>query len=166
MTRKIPLWIVLSAFLASGLAAAQSSPGWRGPNRDRLRENLNRLRLIRMTEALDLTEEQAAKIYPVASRIEKDKAELVRQLGDEMDDLRELVEETSPKPEELASRVGAIRRLRRSLQEKDAEFEVFLDANLSEIQVAKYVVFQADFNRAMGERLNRARALMRNRRPS
>jgi Spy/CpxP family protein refolding chaperone len=164
MMRKTVPWFVLGLFLISTLGAAQSQPARRWPDRDKLRDNLNHLRLLRMTEALDLTEEQTARIYPFASRIEKEKAEIVRELGTAMADLRQLVGEANPKDEDLAARVESIRELRRRLQEKDLEFEKFLQANLTEIQVARYVIFQADFNRAMGDRLDRARALMRGRR--
>ncbi|OGD19835.1 MAG: hypothetical protein A2W03_08070 [Candidatus Aminicenantes bacterium RBG_16_63_16] len=164
MSRKTIPWLFLGLFLTATMAAAQPQPGRRGPGRDRLRENLNQLRLIRMTEALDLTEDQTAKIFPLASRMEKEKAEIVRELGAKMADLRQMIGEGTPRDEDLAARVETIRQLRRGLQEKDLEFEKFLQANLTGIQVAKYVIFQADFNQAMGERLNRARAMMRNRR--
>jgi len=163
MTRKTMPWIVLGLFLTASIGAAQSPAGRPGPDRDRLRENLNQLRLLRMTEALDLTEEQTAKIYPFATRVEKEKAEIIRGLGAEMADLRQLIVEGNPKDEDLAARVETIRDLRRSLQEKDLEFEKFLQANLTGIQVARYVIFQAEFNQAMGDRLNRARAMMRDR---
>ena len=164
MTRKRIPWLVLGLSLTAAFAAAQPQSGRLGPGRERLRENLNQLRLIRMTEALDLTEDQTAKIFPLASRMEKEKAEIVRELGAKMADLRQMIGEGTPRDEDLAARVEAIRQLRRGLQEKDLEFEKFLQANLTGIQVAKYVIFQADFNQAMGERLNRARAMMRNRR--
>ncbi len=164
MKRKPVLWIALGVFLISGVAASQNPPGRGWANRDRLRENLNHLRLLRMTEALDLTEGQTAKIYPEANRIEKEKAEIVRELGDEMAELRRLVTEPKPKEGDLAARVEAVKKLRRELQDKDLEFEKFLQSNLTELQVAKYVIFQAEFNRAMGDRLNRARAAMRGRR--
>ena len=166
MTRKAIPWIVLGLFLtsAAGVAQVPTQPERRGPDRERLRENLTNLRLLRMTEALELTEEQTAKIYPFATRIEKEKAEIIRELGAQMTDLRRVIEESGPKDEDLAARVEAVRKLRRSLQEKDLEFERFLQDNLSGIQVARYVVFQADFNQAMGDRLNRARALTGRRR--
>jgi hypothetical protein len=154
-------WIVLGMFLTSAAGVAQNQPGRRGPDRERLRENMTNLRLLRMTEALELTEEQTAKIYPFAARIEKEKAEILRGLSAGMTDLRRIIGESGPDDEDLAARVEAIRKSRRSLQEKDLEFERFLQENLSGIQVARYVVFQADFNQAMGERLNRARALTR-----
>jgi Spy/CpxP family protein refolding chaperone len=164
MKRPTALLTILGLFLTATLAAAQSQPRRWGPNRERLRENLNHLRLLRMTEALDLTEEQTAKIYPFAIRVEKEKAGIVRELGAKMEELRQLVSEANPKDEDLVSRVEAIGQLKRSLQDKDLEFEKFLRANLSEIQIARYVIFQADFNRAMGDRLNRARAMTRSRR--
>jgi len=164
MRRKTIPGIVLGLLLASAVGIAQTQPGRRGPDRERLRENLMNLRLLRMTEALELTGEQTAKIYPFAARIEKDKAEIVRGLGAEMMDLRRVIGESGPRDDDLASHVEAIRKLRRSLQEKDLEFERFLQENLSGIQVARYVVFQADFNQAMGDRLNRARALTGRRR--
>jgi predicted RNase H-like nuclease (RuvC/YqgF family) len=164
MSRKSLPWIVLGVFLLSAIGAAQPQPGRRQPDRDRLRANLTNLRLLRMTEALELTEAQTAKIYPLATRIEKEKAEIIRDLGAEMADLRQAVQESGPNDEDLAVRVEAIRKLRRSLQEKDLEFEQFLQANLSGVQVARYVIFQADFNLAMGDRLNRARALAGGRR--
>ncbi len=76
-----------------------------------------------MTEALELTEEQTAKIYPFAARVEREKAEILRGLGAEMMDLRRVIGESGPKDEDLAARVEAIRKLRLSLQEKDLEFE-------------------------------------------
>jgi Spy/CpxP family protein refolding chaperone len=163
MTRKTTLWLALGLFLISTAASAQASPGRQAGARDRLRENLYHLRLLRMTEALDLTEAQTNKIYPVASRIEKEKAEIIRRLGEEMRELRDLVAKPSAKDEDLAARVRAIRELRLGLQQKDREFENSLEANLSEIQIAKYVLFQTDFNRTIGDKLSRARALMRSR---
>ena len=67
------------------------------------------------------------------------------------------------KDEELAAPVKAIRELRLALEQKDRDFETFLEANLTRLQIAKYVLFQVEFNRTMGEKLNRARAIMRDR---
>jgi aspartate ammonia-lyase len=77
--------------------------------------------------------------------------------------LRSLLAGASPKDEDLAVRVRAIKELRLRLQQKGQEFEDCLDANLTQVQRAKYILFQAEFNRALGERLNRARALLRKR---
>jgi Spy/CpxP family protein refolding chaperone len=163
MARKMTRWLALGLFLIAAVASAQTPPGRQAGARERLRQNLYHLRLLRMTEALDLTEAQTSKIYPVAARVEKEKAEIIRRLGTEMQELRDLVARPDAPDEDLAARVKTIRELRLGLQQKDREFEDFLEANLSALQIAKYVLFQADFNRTIGEKLNRARALMRSR---
>ena len=56
--------------------------------RTRLRENISDLYLLRLTRALDLTEEQTAKLYPFLTRVEKEKAELQRRMGPDLRDLR------------------------------------------------------------------------------
>lgn len=154
--------LIIGLFFSWTVSSAQTPVG-PPANRERLRENLNNLRLLRMTEALDLTEEQTAKIYPVSTRVEKEKIEVIRKLNAEMRALRSLLAGASPKDEDLAVRVRAIKELRLRLQQKGQEFEDCLDANLTQVQRAKYILFQAEFNRALGERLNRARALLRKR---
>ncbi len=52
----------------------QGMGGGMGQRGGRVRENLATLRLIRMTQALDLTEEQTSRIYPFINKIEKGKA--------------------------------------------------------------------------------------------
>ena len=128
----------------------------------RARENIHRLRLLRMTEALELTEEQTAAIYPAASRAEKAKTEILRQLNRGMRDLRERLREDNPDEAAISEIVKSLRELRTEMQAKDKEFEDFLDAQLTPLQKAKYLIFSAEFYRGLGEQLNRARALTRN----
>jgi hypothetical protein len=131
-------------------------------NRERIRENISTLRLLRMTQALDLTEEQTAKVYPVYNRIEKDKIEIQKRIGYELDELRTLLKDEAPKEAEIETRIKNLMELRNELKSKDDEFETFLDSNLSLVQRAKYVLFSIDFYRGLGEKLNRAR-MIRNR---
>jgi hypothetical protein len=158
-------WGLVFGLLFSWTLLAAQAPSQQLANRERFRENLNNLRLLRMTEALGLTEEQTSKIYPVSARVEKEKIEIVRTLGTEMRGLKDVLAGANPKDEDLAVRVKAIKELRRGLQQKDQDFEDFLEANLTQLQKAKYLIFQAEFNRALRDKLNRARTLLRNRRP-
>jgi hypothetical protein len=139
-------------------ARAQAQPAQAEPQeRARLRENINTLMLLRMTEALDLSEEQTAKLFPPLTRIEKEKADLQRRMGIEVRNLREsLRSEPVREPDVLAS-VKRVRELRRAIREKDEEFDAVVEANLTPVQKGRYVVFLVDFARGLGERLNRAR---------
>ncbi len=69
-------------------------------NRQRVRENLATLRLLRLTQALDLSEEQAAKIFPTVNKIEKDKLRIQRDMSADIRDLRQLVQNDPTRGEE------------------------------------------------------------------
>ncbi len=148
-------------FVLAGLlfgARAQAQPAQAGPQaRARLRENINTLMLLRMTEALELTEEQTAKLFPPLTRIEKEKADLQRRMGIEVRDLREILQSDPVREPDVAASVKRVRELRRALREKDEEFDSVVEANLTPVQKGKYVIFLVDFTRGLGEKLNRAR---------
>lgn len=127
-----------------------------GP-RQRLGENLALLKLIRMTKALDLTEDQAAKIFPMANRIEKEKMELNRRLNQEIRELRSLVMASPPDEAKIKEKVAKTKELRESIRQKDAEFEAFLEKNLTVVQRGKYILFSLDFAQFLSRHLERMR---------
>jgi Spy/CpxP family protein refolding chaperone len=152
--KKSFLFLMGFVFLGSLMLA---QPGQGPMGRQRLRESINRLRLLRMTEALELTEEQSSKIYPVYYRIEKEKLEIIKALNREIGDLKTFLSEAGPKEEKIAAKVKAVKDLKKNLLEKDQEFEDFLGENLTDMQKAKYIVFSVEFYRNLGEKLDRAR---------
>ncbi len=161
MKRLYSLSIGLALLFSSTLLVAQI------PRREpmgKVRENINRLRLLRMTEALDLTEDQTAKIYPFSTQIEKKKMVIIRDLNQQMGQLRALLKDVEPDEAVLSAAVKKIRELRAELQAQDKEFEDFLDTQLTELQKAKYLIFAAEFYRSLGEQLGRARAWTREKR--
>lgn len=163
MKRLLPLMIGLALVFSNTLLVAQIPR--REPMR-KVRENINRLRLLRMTEALDLTEDQTAKIYPVSTQIEKKKMDIIRDLNQQMGKLRALLKEDKPDEAALSALVKTIRELRTEVQAQDKEFEDFLDTQLTEVQKAKYLIFAVEFYRNLGEQLGRARAWAREKRQS
>lgn len=138
-------------------AAPQAAPQGEPQARMMLRERISDLYLLRLTRALELTEEQTARVYPLLTRAEREKAVLQRQMSLDLRDLR--AELAEPRPEEgtvlelVARVVGARREIRR----KDDEVEAFLEGVLTPVQRARYLVFAVDFMRSVGERLERAR---------
>jgi predicted PilT family ATPase len=163
MKLKKSLWLLTGFLFLNSLVLAQV-PGQRPMGRERMRENINKLRLLRMTEVLELTEEQTAKIYPAYYRVEKEKRDIIQTLNREISDLKSLLGETSAKQDQIASKVKAIRGLKNDLLQKDQEFEAFLEKNLTETQNAKYLIFSVEFYRNLGEKLNRARAMTKQKR--
>jgi len=144
--------VILSSFAT---VAAQGTPT--GPAQERIRRNIHTLRLLQMTQALDLSEEQAAKIFPVLNRIEKEKAELQRQVGLAVRELRAIIREGKAQEERLPAAVERVKSLRRAILEGEAKLEAFLEGQLTPVQRARYVLFSVDFYQGLGERLRRAR---------
>jgi Spy/CpxP family protein refolding chaperone len=149
---------VLMSCLFFGTWALAQAPQGDPQARARLRNNINTLRLLRMTEALTLTEEQTAKLFPAMTRIENEKSELQHRLGGEIQDLRSALRKNPVGDQEILDRVAKIKELRRSIRQKDDEFEAVLDENLTPVQKGRYMIFLVDFARGLGEALNRARS--------
>lgn len=156
MKRRIPTLILLAG-LVSG-AAAQAGPAQGdSPARGKLRENIATLYLLRLTQALDLSEDQTAKLFPALTRIEREKAELQRRLAGGLQELRTLLEKSPGREPDLLDAVGRIREARRLLRQKDEEVEAVLEGTLTPVQKARYLIFTVDFYRGLGDTLNRIR---------
>jgi Spy/CpxP family protein refolding chaperone len=151
--------ILLLACLALPTWAAARPLQGDPQTRARLRENINTLRLLRMTEALDLTEAQTARLFPALNRIEKEKAELQRRMGVEIRDLRAALDKNPVQDADILVLVRRVKEIRQSVQQKDEELEALLDENLTPVQKGRYVIFLVDFARGLGEKLNRVRQI-------
>lgn len=126
-------------------------------NRLRLRENISNLYLLRLTRALELTEEQTAKVYPFLTRVEKDKAAIQRRMGQDLRELRAELAKPLPGEEKVMELAARIREDRRAIRQKDNEVEDALEGILTPVQKGRYLLFTVDFLRGIGENLQRAR---------
>ena len=126
-------------------------------NQSNLRQNLFTLRALRMTQELELTQEQTAVIFPELNKAEKDKAELQKQLALELRDLRKMLKEGKSSPEEFEARVARVREIRQKIQKREEAFEEFLFEQLTATQKARYIIFNLDFNRIIMEKMSRLR---------
>jgi Spy/CpxP family protein refolding chaperone len=141
------------------LAQAQASLQGDPQARMRIRENISNLYLLRLTRALDLSEEQAAKVYPLLTRVEKEKAGIQRRMGQDLRGLRAELAGSEPGEQKVLELVIRIREARSAIRQKDDEVEGVLDGILTPIQKARYLIFTVDFLRSIGENLGRARGL-------
>ena len=120
-------------------------------------DNISTLYLLRMVQVLDLTEEQTAKIFPNVNRVEKEKREMNRKIGQRLREIRAMVRQQNGDEENLARMVQEIRDLRKEVKNRDEELEGFLSENLTIYQQAKYLIFVQDFLKDLREKLNKAR---------
>ena len=155
--------LILSLVILAGLALASAQDNML-QRRQKVRENLVTLRLLRLTQALDLTDEQAAKIYPSINRIEKEKMDIQKQMSADIWDLRSMVNGPTPKESDIEIKYKNVRAAQQSIKDKDAELDEVLEKNLTSIQKAKYLLFQIEFFRVLNDGMDRVR-MMRNKPP-
>jgi Spy/CpxP family protein refolding chaperone len=154
-TRYILSVLLCLLFLSSILSAAIQDD--QPQNRRRARENMRTLWLLRITRVLELTEEQTAKVFPIVSRIEKEKSEIYQQIGKQVRELRLILKEEEPDQNDLKNKINEIKELRNLIKKKDEELEARMEENLTLIQRAKYLMFAANFYRDLRDNLDRAR---------
>lgn len=125
----------------------------------KVRENVRTLMMLRMTHALELNEEQTAKIFPLITRIEKEKIEIQSQILKETRELRLILRAEGPDEKQITEKIDLIKGLRARLKGKDDELESSIEENLTLVQRAKYLVFWQDFYQVLRDNLQRARGL-------
>lgn len=150
---------MLLAGLASGARAQQQAPGPQGggPRYDRLteqqrevvRKKVEAVRLARLTETLQLDEKTAAKFIPVITAIEQKRRQLMKENQETMRELKIMLHASPPDESKLKIAINAIEKTRHeiaSLREK--EYSAARD-NLTVTQMARYLLFNQDFQREM-----------------
>jgi len=143
--------IAVLFFLAAGPIPAQVPP-----QRRNTRENILTLMLLRMTQVLELTEEQAAQFYPLVNRLEKQKLALARDAARLVRDLRMLIRENRGNEQEMKRLIDQIKALRQQMESKDREVEAFVEESLTVEQQAKFLIFFQDFNQYLRQKLREA----------
>jgi len=150
-------FIALLALTAGTVVAVWAAPVPAPQAQRNTRENITTLMLLRMTQVLDLTEEQTVKLFPLINRIEKEKQQLSRRIGKRLSDLRFLLRGGSPSEAEIRSAINDVKDMRDQIKALEAELEAFVERHLSLEQQAKYLIFFQDFYRQLREKLNEAR---------
>jgi Spy/CpxP family protein refolding chaperone len=155
--RLIAVCLMGISLLTGAVSLARAGQADEQTPRAGLRERIGELYLLRLTRVLDLTEEQTARVYPLLTRTEKKKAEIQRKMGLDVRALREELAKTPADDKALLALVGRIREARLSIRKGDEEAEVALDRVLTPDQRARYLIFNIEFLRNIGENLGRFR---------
>jgi hypothetical protein len=161
-------WLVVTLLLTLGLSggtlfaqpAGLPSPTEETPmNRERAEELRERVELIwmwKLTEELNLTQEEGAKLFPLLRTYEERKREL-------RDENRKLVWELERMVEDNASE-GAIKKTIRALEENDRKLQEVKQEGFDELgkilsveKQAKYIVFHKHFRHEIHGLIKEAR---------
>ncbi len=159
MKKSAPAAVFVLVLVLGTLAPAQGALQSDPQARMRIRENISNLYLLRLTRALDLTEEQTARLYPLLTRVEKDKAVIQRRMGLDLRDLRAELANTGAGGQRVLELVARIKEARSAIRQKDDGVDGVLDGVLTPVQKARYLIFTVDFLRSIERNLERARGL-------
>ncbi len=129
-----------------------------GKDREEMRDLINSLRIVKMTQALDLSEEQAIKVFTKMGQIEKEKKNLQKKIRESIQGLRGLIDSKASE-EEIKKSVENIKNLRTSIKDQDGALVKHLEGVLSVEQQAKYILFAEDFQKDIRKIIGHARDL-------
>ena len=112
-------------------------------------ERINLIRLLKMTDALGLERETAAKLASVSSRYCETKKGLLRNIRGGLDALRQILREKNPDIRKLKETVGRIKKIKKELadlryRQMDGEMNL-----LTPLLQARYLIFRVDFHKEM-----------------
>ena len=131
----------------------------RPAKRKEVKQLVENMYIWKLTEALDLSEEQATKIFPRLNKARKEKEELAKEANELMRKLKDALEEKAAGEAEttLKETVAKLKDLRNAVKEKEEEEIKILEENLSVEQQAKLIIFQRTFRKRIGHMVDRAK---------
>jgi Spy/CpxP family protein refolding chaperone len=127
------------------------------PQRRNVRKDILTLMLLRMTQVLELNEEQTAQLYPLITRLEREKMAINQETVKLMRDLRYLLQKERTDEQEIARVIDRIKELRAEIRAKDGEVEAVIEERLTLEQQAKFLIFFQDFNQYLRDKILEAR---------
>lgn len=161
--RILPAAIIATMLMAGSLLAQPDSappPEFRGggPHHRwrQMAENIENLRLLKLLEAVDLTEEQSAKFVPLFQRFRKDFKESLDQRRELVDTLAGLVD-SNASDAELNAGIQKLIDLKAKMEKQQNDFLAESRAILTTKQLAKLVIFQERFEREILQSLREFR---------
>jgi len=160
-------WITMTLALIMALAlsggqvlARPSARGNFGPmdeeRREELRERIELIWMWKLTEELDLTQEEGATIFPILRQYEEKKRTLRDENRELVRELDQLIKANASEGK-LKKAIGALAENEKKFHQVQEEGFQELEKILSVEQQAKYIVFQAEFRREIHGLLRKAK---------
>ena len=105
------------------------------------------IKLWRMTQALDLSEEQASKIFPKLHQMQKERRQFRQNYRLMVQDLAALVRTPDVKDNFILKKIEEIEKVEQSFREQERKGREEIKAILTPLQQAKLMLFQERFDR-------------------
>jgi hypothetical protein len=130
-----------------------------GEMSDELRETMHLYLVFRLTEELELSDEQALKIMPLIKQREKTRWEYFQTQSDLQRNLAVLVEDDKSSEAEIENLLTGIRQAEHDFHQQEDQLNLEIAALLSTRQYGKFIIFQQQFHNDMRQRVKRLREM-------
>ena len=157
MSRTSYLIILIAGILAFSAEALLAQPPPRLEKRKEARERIETLRLWKMIEFLDLTEEQSDQFLPLFHRFQKAQKELQSAARELFGSLKEELESKEPDEEKIKAILTELEKNQEALDEERKNFLIDSRKTLSLIQEARLLLFEQEFEKRLRETIRRLR---------
>ena len=124
---------------------------WGDPQR--MRERLSAVKIWKLTEYLDLSEEQAGKFFPRTREHQKEMDKLIQQRHQLYGDFQKKINDGKVSARDVDRYVAETTRLDKALIELRAKHIQGLKDVLTDEQLARFAVFNEHFRRQIGQHL-------------
>lgn len=125
--------------------------------REEIRKRIELIRMWKLTEELDLTEETGAKLFPILHKYDEKRTELLRERHDIMNELRKALENVATSDEEIEAAMDKLDENALAASDLIRQQRQDLKGVLSPRQQAKFVLFQREFHREIRKIIAEAR---------
>ena len=148
--------ILIVVILVPGILTAQPPGKMGGRIMKQRREQMEMLRIWKMTDELELTEKQAEKFFPRLRSEDGRIEELENQRQTIFRELHQSVKEGKINANELDAKIDKVAGIETEIIRKRAEFLKGMDGILSTEQRAKFMVFRHRFKARMMDMMQEA----------
>jgi len=152
--RLIAVFVLLAAVLTAAPVWAQETADQPPENRDEALRRIEMLRLFRLTEVLELNEDDAARIFPVIQRYDREYRDIMEKREQLMRELQLQINSGAADPAALGRLVDEILNQEREAMRVRTEQFKELKRILTPEQYAKYLIFDARFREDLSRMLD------------
>lgn len=157
--RMFALSVMLFSFCVAGMVCPAYGEGPDGPpspeHRERVRERIKTMRMWKLTEALDLDEKTAARLFPLLNQYHNRREETEMRIKEDVVSLKNALHERDRAG--ITALLGAVEEKHQSLERLRDEERQRLKEILTLEQQAQYLIFQIEFRRDMKRMIAEAR---------
>ena len=147
---------IVQTMIATVLAMALLTPAaaWAKPvpNRQRMMEKLETIKMWKLMDALNLDSATALKVFPIIKETDRKKVELLRKKRDLTRQIRDQIKNNTVQPEKIDALAARLFDLTEQLCTLSKEEYKKLKPVLTERQLAQYLLFQQRFRRELLQR--------------